>query len=219
MPTPWSRRPAHEAPAYVDTPAGLLGRGGTHFHTTETLVEEFAGPLLEKEPLATFVGRAEAWLEAPRALAVTLLPVWLWILPWPLAIVATFATYALWALASPALASRAAASAVRVLAHPMVQAAVLVLALSLLAREARFEAVWAGLAVFVVFRVGLVERVLGPPLATVQARLYPLPVPDQVLRAFLTRGAIRHGVSLPGLGEIDAHVRETWGKIRLPRRK
>lgn len=218
MPTPWSRRPAHEAPAYVDTPMGLLGRGGTHFHTTESLVDEFAGPLLDKEPLATYVDRAEVWLDAPRALAVTLLPVWLWVLPWPVALVATLATYVLWALASPALASRGAVALVRVLAHPVVQAGLLVVALSLLAREGRYAAVWTGLGVFVAFRVGLVERVLGGPLATAQARVYPLPVPDQVLRAFLTRGAIRHGVSLPGLGEIDAHVRETWGKIRLPRR-
>ncbi|MEL6615882.1 MAG: hypothetical protein AAFQ43_09100, partial [Bacteroidota bacterium] len=202
MPAPWSRRSAHQAPAYVDTPVGLLGRGGTHFHTTEALVEEFAGPLLEKEPLATYVDRAEAWLEAPRALAVTLLPVWLALMPWPLAVVATFATFGLWALASPALASRAAVAVVRVLAHPITQAAILIVALSLLAREGQVGAVWAGLVTFVVFRIGLVERLLGPLVAKSQARLYPLPVPDQVLRAFLTRGAIRHGVSLPGLGEI-----------------
>ena len=210
MPLPWSRRPAHAPPPYIDTPAGILSAGGVHFRTTETLIEAYAGPLLEKEPLAAFIHRAEAWLEAPRSLAITTLPLWLVLMPWPLALLATLVTYVLWSLAAPALASRAAAAFVGVLAQPLVQGAILLVTLSLLARAGQFGAVWAGLGAFFVLRVGLAERLLGPPLAAAQARLYPLPIADQVLRAFLVRGAIHHGVSLPGLDEIDASVRRAW---------
>ncbi|OZC03459.1 hypothetical protein BSZ36_10990 [Rubricoccus marinus] len=161
--------------------------------------------------------RAEAWLDAPRTLAIATLPVWLFVLPWPLALVATLLTYVLWALAAPALASRLAVRLVQALAHPMVQAAILLVALSLLARTGRYDAVWAGLGAFVVLRLGLLARVLDPLLARANARLYPLPVPDQVLRAFLVRGALKHGIALPSLGEIDASVRETWKRIQRKR--
>ena len=215
MPLPWSRRPAHTAPAYVDTPVGLLGAGGTHFRATEAMLEDYAGPLFEREPLAAFVRRAEAWLEAPRTLAVALLPAWLYVLPWGTALAATAGTYLLAALAAPAFASRAAAAVVRVLAHPVAQAALLIVVLTLLAQAERYGAVWAGLGAFVVLRVGLVERLLGGPLAALHARLYPLPPADQALRAFLLRGAIRHGITLPGLEATDASVRGVWERVRM----
>ena len=213
MPLPWSRRPAHAPPAYVGTPAGLLGAGGTHFLATEAMLEDYAGPLFEHEPLAAYVRRAEVWLEAPRALAVALLPLWLFVLPWAAALLATAATYVLAALAAPAFASRAAAAAVQVLSHPLAQAAVLMVALTVLAQVGRYGAVWAGLGAFVVLRVGLVERLAAGPLAALHARLYPLPPADQALRAFLLRGAIRHGVTLPGLEEIEASARGAWGRM------
>ncbi len=209
-----ARRTAHTTPAYIDTPAGILGAGGTLFHTTEPMLESYAGPLLDKEPLATFVGRAETWLDAPRTLAIATLPVWLFVLPWPLAVVATLLTYALWALAAPALASRLAVRLVAALSNPVVQAGILLVALSFLARSGHYDAVWAGLAAFVALRLGLVARILDPLLARAQARLYPLPVPDQVLRAFLVRGAMQHGVALSSLREIDASVRQTWKRIQ-----
>ncbi|MEM6325822.1 MAG: hypothetical protein AAF791_01755 [Bacteroidota bacterium] len=210
MPLPWSRRAAHRPPPYIDTPAGILSAGGVHFRTTEAALEDYAGPLLAKEKLAAFIRRAEAWLEAPRTLAIVTLPLWLWVLPWPWALVAILATYVLAALALPAAASRVGASVACVLANPGVQAIWLLAALSALSFLEGGPAVWAGLAAFVVLRVGLAERLLGPLLETARAKLYPLPVADQVLRAFLVRGAIRHNVSLPGLDEIEASARRAW---------
>lgn len=214
MPLPWSRRRAHRPPPYIDTPAGILSGGGVHFRTTEASLEQYAGPLLAKEKLTTFIRRAEAWLEAPRTLAIVTLPLWLAVLPWPVALLAIAATYALAALALPAAASRAGAAVVRVLAIPGVQAIWLLVALTALASWGQSAAVWAGLGAFVVLRVGLAERLAGPLLAKAQARLYPLPLPDQVLRAFLVRGALRHGVSLPGLDEIEASARRAWQRPR-----
>ena len=39
----WSgSRPVREAPAYVDTPGGIVSADGTRFHTTERLLREYA---------------------------------------------------------------------------------------------------------------------------------------------------------------------------------
>lgn len=210
MPLPWSKRPAHRPPPYIDTPAGILSAGGVHFRTTEASLQEYAGPLFEEETLEAFIRRAEAWLEAPRTLAIVTLPLWLWVLPWPWALLAILSTYVLSALALPAAASRAGAAVARVLANPGVQAVWLLVTLSALSFVSSSAAVWAGLGAFVVLRVGLAERLLGPSLARAHDRLYPLPVADQILRAFLVRGAIRAGVSLPGLDEIEASARRAW---------
>ena len=207
---PLARRSAHRPPPYIDTPAGILSAGGVHFHTTEAMLETYAGPLLEREPLATFVRRAETWLEAPRALAIVSTPLWLFAFGWPWALLCILATYVGGALALPSAASRWGAAVVRWLANPGVQAVWLLASLWGLSAMGRTAAVWAGLAAFVVLRVGLAERLLGPLLARGQARLYALPVADQVLRAFLVRGALRHGVPLPGLAEIEASARRAW---------
>ena len=74
MTWPWSR-PARQAPAYVDTPAGLLSADGTHYRTTEPLLREYAGPVVEAVGLGTLLQRAGVWLRSPQTITTLLLPV------------------------------------------------------------------------------------------------------------------------------------------------
>lgn len=216
MPLPWTRA-APDAPPFVDTPLGLLGAGGTHFRTTEALLRDYAAPVLDAEGLGALVARAEVWVRSPQAVGGLALLVLLATLPWGLALALAAAVYVLWTLTAPAVPHAGAARLLRVLEHPVVQALLYVFVLSALAGAGRFGALWAGLGGFVALRLGLVDALARPVLAPLLARLYPLPVPDQVLRGFILRAAIRQGIALPGLDAMERRLRQTLARPR-PRR-
>jgi hypothetical protein len=205
-----SRRPPRDLPAYLDTPGGLLTPSGVHFRTTEKLLKEWAGPVFEHEPLGALVRQAEVWVRAPATLAVMALPLFLFGLPAWAAGLLTLLLYASCTLALPAAPSPWAGTVLTVLEKPLVQGVYYVVVLSWLGTGGEVAAVVVGLAGFVGFRLGLVQRALGPMLAPAFARLYPLPPADQVLRAHVVRAALRHGVRLPELTRLEQRARAAW---------
>jgi hypothetical protein len=150
------------------------------------------------------------WLRSPQTLAGTVLPLLLAVVPWWVALTLALALYTSWAVAAPGLALPGLARVAGALEHPVVQGLLYVAVLSGLAAAGRFPEVWAGVAGFVALRLGLVGAVTGRALAPVWGGLYSLPVPDQTLRAFIVRAALRRGISLPGTAEVESRVRQFW---------
>lgn len=204
------RRPPRDAPAYVDTPAGILSADGTHYRTTEPLLREYAGPVVDAVGLETLVTRAGAWLRSPQTVAVLLVPALLAVLPWWAAAGVAVVLYALWSAAAPSLALPSVARAFGVLETPVLQGLVYIVALSAFAAADQFAAVWTGVACFVAFRLGAVQAALRPVLDAIWSSLYALPPADQTLRTLIVREALRRGVALPGMAEIEARVRSFW---------
>ena len=213
---PWSRSPgvgsAREVPAYVDTPAGILAADGTRYHTTEPLLREYAGDVIDAVGLDVLVRWAGVWMRSPQTLAVLVLPSLLAVAPWWIALTLALALYTSWSTAAPGLALPGLAPVAAILEHPVLQGLIYVGALSAFAAAGDFVAVWTGVAGFVALRLGLVEAVVRQALAGVLEALYPLPPADQTLRAFIIREAIQRGVSLPGVDEMERRVRTFWRK-------
>ena len=209
MTWPWSR-PARDVPTYVDTPAGLLSADGTRYRTTEPLLREYAGPVVEAVGLGTLLTRAGVWLRSPQTLAAVLLPILLAVLPWWAAAGGALLLYALWSATAPGVVVPGAIGVLRVLEHPVVQGLAYIAVLSAFAAAGLFAAVWTGVAGFVALRLGLVGAALRPVVRPIQESLYPLPPADQTLRALIVREALRRGVSLPGIDAIEDRVRQFW---------
>ena len=209
MTWPWSRS-TREVPAYVDTPAGLIAADGTRYHTTEPLLRDYAGPVLDAVGLPTLLGRAGTWLQTPQTLAVLVLALMLTVLPWWWAAALALLVYALWSVGAPGVVIPILVGPARVLGHPVVQGLLYVGVLSGLAAAGRYEAVWTGVAGFVAFRLGLVEAALRPVLRPALRELYSLPPADQTLRGVIMRAALKRGIPLPGVAPIEARVREFW---------
>ena len=201
------------APTYVDSPTGIVTVAGTRFRTTEKLLREFAEPVFDREPLAGLILQAEVWAQSPITMALWALPVLLLLLPVWAAAVAALALFAIWRVVSPAAPFRAGIAVVNILQKPVLQGLYYVVLLTLLGWAGQTLAVVAGLVGFIGLRFGLVEVLLKPVLAPMLARMYPLPVPDQVLRAVIVRAALRHNIPLPELSRLEESAREAW-KIR-----
>lgn len=211
MKWPWSR-PAREVPAYIDTPSGILSAGGVRYSTTKALLDEYAGPVFERVPLERLIAWAEGWLVSPPALAGLVLLMLLLVSSWPIALVASILTYGAWAIAAPGMATPTGANALRWLGHPVVQGLLFIGGLSALAASGQIAETWAGIAGFVALRLGAVQAALRPIVTPVQDRLYALPIPDQTLRSVIVRTAVKRGVRLAGMNEIESSVRSFWNR-------
>ncbi len=199
----------HKAEAqFVDTPEGIFTASGVWFRTRVAALQAYAGPVLEREPVPVLLAQAELWLRSPQALTLWLLPVFLYLLAPLQAALAALVVYVGWRSLGPSFVSRALARLFRILDAVFVQALYYVFMLSLLAAQASYTAVWVGLGGFILLRWGLIRWATQPLIRPIWASLYPLPVPDQVLRAFLLRAALAFNVSLPQLDRIEQQVRD-----------
>lgn len=191
----------------LDTPHGIVSPDGVHFRTTRALLEDFAGPVLEVVPLATLIERAEVWLRGGPTIALWLLaPLLLLVSPvW--AGVTALVAYGLWETFGLLWVSRRVVAALRVLERPLVQAVLYVAVLSALGVRGQVVAVGIGLLGFVLIRWGVLPRLLRPLLTVLRRPLTTLPVADQVLRAFVLRAALRHGIALPELERLKRELR------------
>ena len=196
--------------AYVSTPQGLFTASGVWFQATEEMLRDYAGPVLEHVALAELVQRAERWLRSPMTLAAWMLPPALLSLSPGAAAGATLTLFCGWTLVAPSLVDRRAARVVGWMEKPWLQGLFYVLVLSILAAQNQLVAVGVGLAGFILLRWGLVDRVLRVPLRMAMRRLYPLPPEDQVLRAFILRAGLRHGVTLPQLDRLRDQIARRW---------
>ena len=210
MTLPWTR--ADRAIDYVDTRAGLLAADGTRYRTTEPLLRDYAGPVVEAVGVGALLERAGVWLRSPVTLAALALPALLAVAPWWTAAGVTLVLFALWAAAAPGLVVPALVGPVRVLSQPVVQGVLYIGVLSLFANAGQFAAVWTGVAGFVLLRLGAVGVLLGPVVRPIQEMWYPLPPPDQTLRSLIVREALRRGVTLAGMQPIEDRVRAFWRK-------
>ena len=191
---------------YVDTPRGLFTAAGHWFRTTEALLRSYAGPLLEKEPLDRLLRQADVWLALPSLLMLWALLPLLWGQGPLVALGIALGLYLLGHLLLPLLILRPLTPILTLLANPWLQGVAYVVGLTALAWSGRQPAVWAGLAVFVLVRWGLLARLLRPLLNRLLAALYPLPLPDQVLRTLMLRAALAHHVPLPELQAMEQEV-------------
>jgi hypothetical protein len=195
-----------DVPPFLDTPAGIITVSGVRFQTTRKLLEEYAGAVLRVAPLETLIARAEVWLRSGQTVALWLLAPLLLVLPPAGAAGIALTAYLAWETISPLFVSRRAAEVLRVLEMPAVQAVLYVAVLSALGIRGQLGAVGVGLGGFVLVRWQILPLLARPLIALLRRHLFTLPAPDQVLRAFVLRAALRHRISLP---HID-RLREEW---------
>ncbi len=184
---------------------------GTIYRSTEKSLREYAPDLLERVPLDKLVADSDLWLRLPMDLSLWILPVGLWQGgPW-LGATSMVSVYLASAVLSPAGVSLYAMPVVRFLDRVTLQALYFIVSLSVLAQNGRLPEMWTGVGGFIVLRWSLMSRAMSPLIEMATGRLYRMPVPDQVLRAVIIKYAIRFGVSIPSLSDIEEDVKSITG--------
>lgn len=198
--------------SFVNTPRGIFTAAGVWIRATEEEIDRYAGSVLEHEPLERLVERTEVWLRSPQSLTVWALPLFmLAAAPLPAAL-AALTVFVGWKSLGPSLVNRPTERVLEVLDLVWLQGAYYVGILSYFAAIEQFAAVWTGLAGFILVRWGIVEKLTELPVRLIWSTLYALPVPDQVLRGFIIRAAMKHGVSLPQLDALERRVIDRFSR-------
>jgi hypothetical protein len=205
---------ADAPPAYIDTPYGILTASGRWYHVTEADLREYAGQVFEHVSLETLLDWSDAWLQSARTLTLWALPVLLWLLPPLPAAASALGLYVGWKTFSPSVVHPVAVRLVRWLQPVVLQGLYYVLTLSLLAASGAQVATLVGLAAFLLFRFGAFRWAFRPALQPLERLLYPLPVPDQVLRGLIIRVALRHRLRLAQLDHMTREIIANWSTHR-----
>ncbi len=193
---------------FVDTPEGIFTASGVWFRTREASLHAYAGLVFDREPLTRLLTQAELWLRSPLTLTLWLLPLLLFVITPLQAALAALVIYIGWESLGPSFVSRSVVQVFRVLDLVLLQALYYVLAMSVLAAQQQFAMLWVGLGGFIVLRWGLVRMATQPVIKRIWATLYRMPVPDQVLRSFIIRAALKYRVSLPELDRMEQEILE-----------
>ena len=202
---------------YYNTPQGILTESGIWYRTTVDLLNEYAGELFEREPLAMHLARSDTWIRSPHTLSLWLLALGiLYYHPLQLVVAIPF-FFLLWQIVAPALVSRTAIFLLRVLDAVILQAVLYAGVMSVLALSGQYESVAVGLVGFICLRWGILTYLTRPIVVRCWKIMYKLPVPDHILRAFMIRSALRHGINLAGFEEIEQNVIDNMFKKKPQR--
>ncbi len=196
----------------VETPQGLFTASGVWFAATRESLEKYAGNVFVHEPLEKLIQRSEVWLRSPETFAVWLLPLAMFVLRPVPATLSVIAVYVAWKILGPSVVSRSFERVLALAEPAWVQGIFYVGILSYFAALDQLAVVWIGLAGFVVIRWRLLSWVVRPLVHPVQKSLYGLPVPDQVLRAFIYRTALAYRESIPEIDRMERHVADVLWK-------
>ena len=191
---------------FVDTPEGIFTDSGLWFRTREAWLEDYAGAVFDREPLARLLAHAEVWLRSAQTLTLWLLPFFLMVISPLQAALAALVVYVGWRSLGPSFVSRALLHVFRLLDVVLLQAFYYVLILSALAAQEHFVALGVGLGGFILLRWGLVRLATRPIVEWIWGTLYRMPVPDHVLRALIVRAALKHRISIPEFDRIEQEI-------------
>lgn len=197
---------ADQKPTFIDTPKGIFTASGLWFRTTEAALADYAGPLVDREPISRLLENAALWLRSPGTIILWATPFLLWYMgPLQTTLINLF-LYVLFALWGPVLASHLVLPVMRVMAHVLTQALLYVLSMSFFAMQGHFDLLIYGLVLFILVRWGLVGQAFDKVLTPLRNRLYKVPYADQMLKAVVIRAAMSHRVSLPELDRIEHFI-------------
>ncbi|MFW5973520.1 MAG: hypothetical protein ACOCTG_05960, partial [Bacteroidota bacterium] len=161
-------------------------------------------------PLPRLLADADLWLRSPQTLAVWSFAAFLFVLPPVAALLASLTVFLGWQVVGPLFVHLSLLPIFRVMDAVLLQGLVYVIVLSIFASNGVFSVVWIGVAGFILYRWGIAGRLLASLLRRLQASLYDLPLPDQVLRGMILRTALRNDISLPQIQIIERRIRQKW---------
>ena len=194
---------------YVDTPRGLFTASGTWYHTTEELLQKYAGPVLERKPLSVLLQQADVWLRSGQTITLWALPLLLLFTTPLAAAVCALVLYVGWKSLSPSFVFPSVIKGFKWFDAVLAQAFFYVFMMSFLAAREAYLAVWVGLGGFILIRWRVLDWATKPFVRFLQRTLHPLPAPDQILRALIVRYALNYDLSLPNLDRLKQSFRDS----------
>jgi len=203
---------------YLDTPAGIIIPKGHMFHTTENLLQKYAGPLFEHYPVGKMLEKAAVWIESTDGIGIILSLVLLWWLPVIPAVILAFTLSLLWHFNISAVAGPGLSWMMKLISNDFFQLLIAIFPLSWFGMQGMYFHLLAGILLFVFFKFGWI-RMLAEKL---KERGTPEDAPglnDKVLNMLITRYAIKEGITLPNVRKMESEMMAAMQKSQEQRKR
>lgn len=186
----------------LELPDGITTSNGNWYHITVAHIEQYVPGLLKRYPLERMIKEADTWVKSADGLSLVLyfVLIYLNITPW-IAAVTACVFYLIWFLNTSAFVVIAATPLLKILLNDgfvYTITGVLLIGISVevsvltLGGSIAFSAVWLGIALFFLFKVGLL-RIALLFLLKKRSGVY-ITMQDRVLNMLLIRYGMKAGI-------------------------
>ena len=209
-----ARNPVAEEGEFVELPTGIFTADGIWFHTSESYLREFAGPIIDRIGIATLLSQAGSWMRSADTAGSFCLVILLLITSPAMAALASVVLYLMWNALVPALVFPSFIRFFSLLSAAWIHGLIYVLILSWLGAGGMISSVIVGLIGFVLLRWGIVRNLIDriPAMKNKSGRM--LPIADRILRSLMVRYAISFRITLPSTEEFERRILEIWNRER-----
>ena len=191
---------------YIDTPNGIITEKGTWFRTTENSLREYAGALLNHEPIEKLISSADLWLSFPINLSLWLIPLVLWQLNPLIAAGSILLLYMLLRISGPFYTSHSLSFIPSLLNRLELQAILYFFFLTIQLQSGLYSTAILGFTLFVLFRWGVIKKMLDPVLSRINGKIYKVPYEDKVLRSVIVKKSMKYHTTLKEVNDIESSV-------------
>lgn len=196
--------------SWVELPTGIFTTDGIWFHTSEAALNEYAGEVIESVGVGRLLAQAGSWLKSAEAAAVLSLAISLLLVSPLSAVLITLVVFVGWEAFGPAVVFVPIVRLFSVLSTASFQGILYVLIMSWLASGGQLIAAGVGLSGFILFRWGIIRKVLEPLVERLSGTTQGAPGSDRVLRSLIIRYAISMRVTLSSTESFEKRIIEIW---------
>jgi hypothetical protein len=194
---------------FVETPLGIVSTSRNWYHTTREAINDFIPGLLKKKSLEEIIIEAEAWVKSPDSTSLLIYLGLSLLLPGWLCAVLALAWFAFWYLNKSAFVKPALSKVFKVLNSDGTMMISSLIVLSYLGIEDQYLSVTLGIALYILFKVGL--------LRLLAQRWWDgagdgLPLNDRVLKMLLLRYGKKFDLQVPQVEKMEQEIVELMNK-------
>jgi hypothetical protein len=194
-----------DRPGYVETPFGIVTAGGNWFHTTREQIESIAPQIFEHCSLQELILAAEEWVKSTDSLSLLLYFVLCLILPPVPSALLVLLFFGFWFTQKSALATSYLTTVLRWINKDGTLIITAGIFLSWMGMTNQFIALGIGIVYYFLFKLGLLRWAIQTLFRKYRKGL---PLNDRLLKMLILKYAIRYGIEVPEINQMDRQIRD-----------
>lgn len=201
----------------LETPYSTVTNSGHWFHATRETIKEYVPGLMTTYPFETLIDKAVTWIDSADSISMLLFFGFAFLInPWIACVFSLFFHYT-WYHKKSAFVNLTLTPLLKLLNRDVLQLLVAAILLSFMGMEGMYTALGIGIALFFLFKIGLLRRLWDKLDKGSEGK--KLPLNDRVLKMVLIRYSIYQNIPPKDVKKIDDHVQKAVIEYNKPKNR
>ena len=201
----------------LETPYSTVTNSGHWFHATRDTVKDYAPGLMKFYPFEILIGKAVTWIDSADSIAMLLFFGLVFLInPWLAGAFSLLFHYG-WYHKKSAFVNLPLTPLLKLLNHDFLQLLVAAIVLSFMGMDGMYTALGIGIALFFLYKIGLLRRFWDKLDKSSSGE--KLPLNDRVLKMVLIRWSIYQNIPPKDVKKIDEHIQKAVIEYNKPKKK